>query len=91
MSKFKAGDLALLLMDVLHMKSGSVVELLMPLKAGRIVQEKGGDQIRVSEHSWAFYHGEEPSRSCGFCPERFLMPLNGDFQPDQQKAKEVEA
>lgn len=91
MSKFKAGDLALLLMDVLHMKSGSVVELLMPLKAGRIVKEKGGDQIRVLEHSWAFYHGEEPSRSCGFCPERCLMPLKGDFQPEQQKAKEVEA
>ncbi|QEY70490.1 hypothetical protein [Pseudomonas denitrificans (nom. rej.)] len=91
MSKFKVGDLALLLMDVEQIKAGSVVELLMPLEAGRIVREKGGDQIRVLEHSWAFYHGEEPNRACGFCPERYLMPLRGDFQPEQKKAKEEAA
>ncbi|WP_448679993.1 hypothetical protein [Pseudomonas nicosulfuronedens] len=107
MSKFKVGDLALVVGSV-HMDSpnlGKSVEVhgvvapgeTFALPDGRIGRHAGlakdayicvaADLLchRVNPAGWIDTGG-----AALFFAEH-LMPLRGDFQPEQQKAKEVEA
>ncbi|MCG3026802.1 hypothetical protein DZ952_012075 [Pseudomonas aeruginosa] len=101
MSKFKAGDLAMVIKANHEENLGKVVTLLQStseeiIDCGR--GEKTSDPNRLL--CWVIQHeGLVASTTFGFKrlvnvgarPESWLMPLNGDFQPEQQKAKEVEA
>lgn len=78
MSKFKPGDLALIVKAQYEENLGQVVTL---------VRIDWFFSFISDETCWIV---EGEGRGC-FCPESALMPLRGDFQPEQQKAKEVEA
>ncbi|EME90393.1 TPA: hypothetical protein ACID5V_004145 [Pseudomonas aeruginosa] len=78
MSKFKAGDLALIVSAQYEENLGTVVQL---------VRVDGFYSLISGETSWLV---EGEGRGC-YCRESALIPLRGDFQPEQQKAKEVEA
>lgn len=77
MSKFKPGDLAVIIgtTGALPETVGRCVELMIPSTS------------REGESQWIW-------RGCpaGYATlERHLMPLRDDFQPEQEKAKEVKA
>ncbi|HDY6190335.1 TPA: hypothetical protein RRA09_004438 [Pseudomonas aeruginosa] len=87
MSKFKAGDLALNLQDIPScFSAGVVVELMSRLAPGDLFAEDGQTFQVIRPAWWVLHEGDRL-----YIPERYLMPLRGDFQPEQQKAKEVEA
>ena len=81
-NQFKPGDLALTLVDCEDVGLGSVVELVRFVESGFDfgVFEADGDGWVVTCRlaSKLFYITE------------YLMPLRGDFAPEQHKAKEVE-
>ncbi len=99
MSKFKAGDLALIVDCYRHTESlGKVVELIQLLMPGERFVDPDGKQRMLSESEggagWLVCGSDYRSYlgdRFGVCDEKHLMPLKGDFQPEQQKAKEVEA
>ncbi len=86
MSKFKAGDLALNLQDIPNcISAGVVVELMSRLAPGDLFVEDG-QTFQVNRPAWWVLHEGDHL----YIPERYLMPLRGDFQPEQQKSREVE-
>ncbi|EPM0008996.1 hypothetical protein N1H70_000070 [Pseudomonas aeruginosa] len=86
MSKFKAGDLALNLQEIPNcISAGVVVELLSRLSPGDLFVEDGQTFLVNLAAWWVLHEGDRL-----YIPERYLMPLRGDFQSEQQKAKEVE-
>ncbi|HBO7083366.1 TPA: hypothetical protein L4973_004261 [Pseudomonas aeruginosa] len=90
MSKFKSGDLALVVGGDLFL--GQQVEVRSWVNPGDLYHvAKDGSHYYLnpeSQHSgWSVTDGVQ----IGVKLERNLMPLKGDFQPEQQKAKEVEA
>lgn len=91
MSQFKPGDSALLLVDIAHVLSGSVVELDSRWPAGTPMKLVGGVSGICAEDSWIFTHASIAAPGLAFAPERLLMPLKGDFAPEQQKSREVSA
>ncbi|WGY37374.1 hypothetical protein [Pseudomonas aeruginosa] len=87
MSKFKAGDLALNLQDIPScISAGVVVELMSRLAPGDLFAEDGQTFQVIRPAWWVLHEGDRL-----YIPERYLMHLRGDFQPEQQKAKGVEA
>ena len=89
MSKFKAGDLALTLVDTLTWPAMTLVTLHTLHEAGsRIEQIHGVGTLRFS--AWECISDRDDVYAYLYRPEN-LMPLRGDFQPEQQKAKGVEA
>lgn len=88
MSKFKPGDLALTLIDLPPVMAGSVVELETKITKGDLVHTPSGPLI-ANGNGWICIHDLVPGK-CAY-GENALMPLRGDFQPEQQKTKEVEA
>ncbi|MDF5919702.1 hypothetical protein P4133_09370 [Pseudomonas aeruginosa] len=83
MSKFKAGDLALNLQDIPNcISAGVVVELMSRLAPGDLFAEDGQTFQVIRPAWWVLHEGDRL-----YIPERYLMPLRGDFQPEQQKAK----
>lgn len=99
MSKFKAGDLAIIV--GVHTKTenlGRVVELVERLLPGQSFRRPDGVMTKLNENSpspgWLVVADDLVSSQGhkGFASvdERHLMPLKGDFQPEQQKAKEEE-
>ena len=99
MSKFKAGDLALVVGCNTNPKNlGKVVELIALIFPGEIFHAPDGRKYLadMDQHGggWIVQSENFISRDrqpWGLVEERHLMPLKGDFQPEQQKAKEVEA
>ncbi|WP_440466895.1 hypothetical protein ACKI1H_27095 [Pseudomonas sp. YH-1] len=97
MSKFKAGDLALVVGCSINPENiGKVVEVTTRVLPGDIVECPDGITRLISKDAngpcWIVQGGNFISftgRSWGMVNERYLMPLRGDFQPEQQKAKEV--
>lgn len=101
MSKFKAGDLALIVDCILPELIGRVVELVQRVPPGL--------SARAGERNWRNMGNDDSWIVTGaglFCltvsgniePDRFtliaekkLMPLRGDFQPERQKSQEVPA
>ena len=91
MSKFKAGDLAIIV---------KVVSDDFLANLGRVVlvdavdpEDKDWDVLISAENLviWDEEIGQIGFENEGRCHSSELMPLRGDFQPEQQKAKEVEA
>ncbi|MFJ4113756.1 hypothetical protein [Pseudomonas sp. NPDC089758] len=101
--QFKPGDLALIAGSRTGVSPniGRAVELVTKLIPGQSFETPGGHEARnASEYqAWAVHAegatavGEGGRVDVGgifLIQERFLMPLRGDFVPDQQKAKEAE-
>lgn len=97
MSKFKAGDLALV---VAGPCTGKCVELISFHCSGTVKLASGLWSTEISQPSWRISgddltaqlsNGERVPVKDGIIPEKGLMPLRGDFQSEQQKAKGVEA
>lgn len=93
--QFKPGDLAMIICGPI---SGCVVELVSFHTSG-LVMLASGLASKVAEPEWLvtgsgltarFGAGEEryPVKD-GLIPPRFLMPLRGDFAPEQAKSREV--
>lgn len=97
MSQFKPGDLALIIGGPC---AGCCVELISFHAKGSYVMVSSGSLCFADVASWRV-SGAGLTAKFGNLPERrpvkdgligpeLLMPLRGDFQPEQQKAKEVE-
>ncbi|HCH6955863.1 TPA: hypothetical protein ACRMX2_004704 [Pseudomonas aeruginosa] len=86
MSKFKVGDLALTLVYDSLLPAGSVVELERALQKGDEITQG----FRAPSSGWVVRHAEVSKGTLAY-GDHELMPLRGDFQSEQQKAKEVEA
>ncbi|MGA5718136.1 hypothetical protein ACPCWF_05825 [Pseudomonas atacamensis] len=89
-NNFKPGDPALLLIGIGPLGAGSLVELVKRIGAGTEVVLMGGGKAECLECSWVFSSAQIPEPGLAFAPERLLMPLRGNFAPEQQKAKEAE-
>lgn len=87
MSQFKPGDLAITLIDLPPVMAGSVVELETKITKGDLVRTPSGLLI-ANGNGWICIHELVPGK-CAY-GDSALMPLRRDFQPEQQKAKEVE-
>lgn len=84
MSKFKAGDIAINLQNIPEcISAGLEVELISRLAPGDQFEDGGQHYVVKSAAWWVLHEGDRL-----YIPERYLMPLKGDFQPEQQKAKE---
>ena len=100
MSKFKAGDLAMIFgASFLTQNIGKVVELSAFVEDGDLF---AGPDAQIYQHSdigcWIvrgegvqFRNDVGIYEGFGVCEERHLMPLPKDKAPEQQKAKEVAA
>ncbi|HID9917509.1 TPA: hypothetical protein ACXI31_005654 [Pseudomonas aeruginosa] len=100
MSKFKAGDIALIIgANVLTQNIGKVVELSAFVEDGDLYVGPDAELYRHSDIGCWIVRGEgvifrtdkELREGFGICEERHLMPLPKDQAPEQQKAKGVEA
>lgn len=101
MSKFKAGDLALIVACRLPELVGRAVELVKLVPAG--TQDECGGRLwkNLSDLSaWIVTaddllvlteSGKVVRDQFTLIAENRLMPLRGNFQPEQQKSREVEA
>ncbi|PBW00950.1 hypothetical protein CJU20_09835 [Pseudomonas aeruginosa] len=109
MSKFKAGDMALIIYSTAEENVGKVVELI-EYAGERSIAGDDGSFIPEGHPRWLVRSasGEKDLAvrtvfgldgpvirkifvSQGYCRQSWLMPLRGGFQPEQQKAKGVEA
>lgn len=97
MSNFKAGDLCLIVGGPAHLigKAVTVEERLLP---GDWFTAPNGMDCHINERSYGplcLVSAEGLTSVCGdgydLIGERFLVPLRGDFQPEQQKSQEVPA
>lgn len=89
MSKFKPGDLALTLVHDAEIPQGSQVELIEFITKGQVITTKGFPFVAPTAGWLVTSHHIAPKKTAFGIAE--LMPLRGDFQPEQEKAKEVEA
>lgn len=97
MSQFKAGDLALIVGARRRPESiGKVVELieyLPPGQEGEYVSGNRGPFTNADDESTWLVLGDVSSfgdlPGVALVAPRFLMPLKGEFQPEQQKSQEV--
>lgn len=92
MSKFKVGDLALVIKSLDKEKVGRSVAILDVLTDScTSYVYRGSIHIGSADGSLSAFvdFGEEDG--IRLYDQNWLIPLRGDFQPEQQKAKEVEA
>lgn len=99
MSKFKAGDLALVVgCQTIDHNVGKIVELMHFVKSDEVITIDG-QKFRAAKDAW-IVSGDSVGwwslkRECmvighhGMIAEKHLMPLRDDFQPEQQKAMEL--
>lgn len=101
--QFKPGDLALIIgsSQGVSPNIGMAVELVQKLETdGRFLMPDGRTISNRGPLCWVIYaNGVAAQLSNGaivdiggfaLCMEIYLMPLGGDFAPEQQKAKEAE-
>lgn len=88
MSKFNVGDLALSIHPLPSIPAGTVVELMCKLSPGESFIGPGGVSYTALAHGWICARPGESKTSA--YAETSLIPLRGDFAPEQQKAKETE-
>lgn len=89
MSQFKPGDPGILLTNIGPVPAGTVIELISSWPAGTKMNLVGGIKANCAEDSWIFCGSSIPAPGLAFAPERLIMPLQGNFQPEQQKSREV--
>lgn len=104
MSKFKAGDLALIIGGKYPdtPNTGKSVELIQLVQPDEVIDCPDGHRVRNGSGKvvWLIEGNEIMSRSIthnrwvshggvALIQERYLMPLKGDFQPEQEKSKEL--
>ncbi|WP_329514794.1 hypothetical protein [Pseudomonas moraviensis] len=87
-NNFKQGDLALTLISLPAAPAGSVVQLNERVMANQIFEIKGVGTFLSKDTGWLCSHGGQPHILA--YADKSLMPLRGDFEPEQQKAKEAE-
>lgn len=85
--QFKPGDLALTLTQGVGWPPMTQVTLDVFLAKGRLAKEPLGGIFTAPYDGWAVYR--EGERGCEFYRPQHLMPLRGDFQPEQQKSREL--
>ncbi|PBJ02082.1 hypothetical protein [Pseudomonas sp. ACN5] len=85
---FKAGDPALTLVSRYGISSMSQVDLVIFRLKGQKAQEPDGKLWVAPHDGWIV--GRDGVDGYGFFKPEQLMPLRGDFAPEQQKAKEAE-
>lgn len=101
--QFKPGDLALIIgsSQGVSPNIGMAVELVQILESGGLFVLPSGRRIRnAGPLCWVVYadgavgqFGNGSFADVGgftLCQEIYLMPLRGDFEPEQQKSKEAE-
>lgn len=95
---FKPGDLAILKSSVAEHLIGSVVELVSYVGSEFQIEYDGAEIFNPERHRiwWVNLPSGQTFDSIargpvsdGLCGEHRLMPLRGDFTPEQQKAKEA--
>lgn len=84
--QFKPGDPALTLISLGHFPAGTVVSLVELIEKGDIVRdEKSGKPFVANGRGW-ICERDGHTLAIG---EKNLMPLRGDFIPEQPKRQEV--
>ncbi|RON17929.1 hypothetical protein BK660_21810 [Pseudomonas brassicacearum] len=103
-SNFKSGDMALIVNSVCAENIGKTVRLVQFVPVGGEPKVDGKIYTPREHPTWIVESidgaasllsprvttGELMRISAGPCREVWLMPLRGDFAPEQQKAKEAE-
>ena len=84
---FKPGDLALTLATKFRFPAMSQVELIVFLREDQKAEEPDGNIWTAPYDGWVAGRGE--GEGYGFYKPTQLMPLRGDFEHEQQKAKEA--
>lgn len=87
MSQFKSGDLALTLAYGIEWPPMTQVTLDVFLPKGTIGEEPDGGLFTAPFDGLAVYREDEDGAE--FFRAEHLMPLRGNFQPEQQKSLEV--
>ncbi|WP_431482248.1 hypothetical protein [Pseudomonas solani] len=99
MSKFKPGDLALVIKANHEENIGKIVTLIRFTSESVIDCGDGSKTINPDNLTcWVIQHEELVTTNellgfkyqsfTGACPESWLMPLRGDFQHEQEKEEE---
>jgi hypothetical protein len=86
---FKPGDLALTLKAGYGIAVMTTVQLEMFLGKGQKAQEPDGQLWTAPFDGWVV--GRDGEDGFGFFKASYLMPLRGDFTPEQHKSQEVTA
>ncbi|MBA1200480.1 hypothetical protein G7009_01510 [Pseudomonas capeferrum] len=85
--QFRPGDLALTLVDDVEIPAYSVVTIESRLLKGQELMDSDAFAFLAPSDGWFVTHPAiEDELAYG---EKELMPLRGDFEPEQQKAKEA--
>lgn len=87
MSQFKPGDMALTLKSGWGFEAMTTVMLDVFLRKGETAQEPDGRLFTPKHDGWVVYRGD--ADGAGFFRPEHLMPLRGDFAPEQHKSREV--
>lgn len=93
---FKPGDLAIIIGCTRNPRNiGVTVELIEFIDPGQRAADfhplSGKRYISIASGPGWLVSGEALSESgAAICLEKHLMPLRGDFEPEQQKTKEAE-
>ncbi|MNF80646.1 hypothetical protein D3C84_628930 [compost metagenome] len=86
--QFKPGDPALTLKSGFGFAAMTTVTLDVFLRKGQAGRQPDSQPWTAPYDGWVVYRDDEDG--CGFFRPEHLMPLRGDFAPEQQKAKETE-
>lgn len=86
---FKPGDLALTLTTKYRFPAMSQVELIVFLREDQQAQEPDSHIWTAPYDGWVAGRGQ--GEGYGFYRPSQLLPLRGDFAPEQQKSREVVA
>lgn len=87
MSQFKPGDLALTLISLPAVPAGSVVQLDERVTANQMFKIEGVGTFLSKDTGWLCSREGQPHIFA--YADKSLMPLRGDFAPEQQKSREV--
>jgi len=91
-NQFKPGDLALTLRDRMGWPPMTQVELDVFHAAGSVlVEAETGSRFRIRECAWQCRLTDGSGEDNRLYRPSELMPLRGDFTPEQQKSREVVA
>ena len=86
-NQFKQGDLALTLLSGVVVPAMAEVEIDIFLKQGERAVDPFGKVFTAPFGGWSIYR---KGVGCEFFRPQHLMPLRGDFAPEQQQTKEAE-